>query len=78
MVLKRYLLKHKTEICYKMSKYTSQLNVKLSPELKADLEDVAAYQGIKPSELVRTWIRYEIMEVKGTRAFQNWQKKESV
>lgn len=57
------------------SKYLEQINVKLSKELRLDLEDVASYEGVKMSELLRTWIRQRIQEIKQTRAYQNWLRK---
>lgn len=58
-----------------MSKYLRQRNVKLSPELDRALEDIAEYEGVNVSELIRTWIRREIQERKQTRAFQAWLRK---
>lgn len=58
-----------------MSKYLKQLNVKLSTKLRVDLEDVASYEGVNKSELVRNWIRDKIREYRSSRAFQNWLRK---
>lgn len=55
-----------------MSKYVDQVNVRLPPELKRELIDVADYEHIKHTDLVRELIRKKIQEVAGTRAYQNW------
>jgi hypothetical protein len=43
-------------------KYVHQLNVKLSTILKEDLEKLAESLGVKPSELVRSWITEKVQE----------------
>jgi len=45
-------------------KYLHQFNVKLSYTLRDALEDLAKREGVKPSELVRNWIREKIAESK--------------
>lgn len=48
-------------------KYLYQLNVKLSYLLRDDLLAVSKAQGVKPSELVRNWIREKVVEYKKRR-----------
>jgi len=43
-------------------KYVYQFNVKLSYTLRDALVELAKSQGVKPSELVRNWIREKIAE----------------
>lgn len=58
-----------------MSKYTKQVNIKLSPELEQKLLDIAEYEGANKSELLRSWVREKIQEIVATRAFQRWLRK---
>lgn len=61
-----------------MSKYVDQVNVRLPPELKRELNDVADYEHTKLTDLIRELIRKKIREVTGTRAYQTWKKRKEV
>jgi len=52
------------EVLDTSDKYLYQFNTRLSYVLKEELETLAREQGIKPSELVRNWIREKITEAK--------------
>ena len=58
-----------------MSKYVEQVNVRVPPELKLELNDVADYEHTKVTDLIRELIRKKIREVTGTRAYQTWKKQ---
>jgi metal-responsive CopG/Arc/MetJ family transcriptional regulator len=45
-------------------KYEYPFGVKLSKVLKDELIAIAKSQGVKPSELVRDWIREKVVESK--------------
>jgi len=45
---------------YTSEKYLHQLNVRLSLVMHDDLEELAKREGVKPSELVRSWIREKL------------------
>lgn len=58
-----------------MSKYTHQVNLKLSPELDGRLREVADFLGIKVSEVLRTWTREKVLEYQANKTFQAWLEK---
>jgi len=57
-----------------MSKYLRQVNVKLSPEMAAELMYASKYQGLKVSELVRGWMRDALTELSRDRRYQKWRE----
>jgi len=59
----------------KMSKYIEQLNIRVPPELKNELQEVAEFEHTKVTDLVRQLIRERIREVTSTRAYQNWKRR---
>ena len=52
------------EISAMSEKYLYQFNVKLSYTLRDELVNLAKEQGVKPSELVRNWIREKLLEAR--------------
>jgi len=58
-----------------VSKYVDQINVRVPPDLKLELIEVADYEHIKVTDLVRELIRKKVQEVTATRAFQNWKRR---
>jgi len=57
-----------------MSKYTQQVNVKLSPEFKIMLEVVSKFETRKLSELVREWIVDRLKTYARNPQFKRWLK----
>jgi len=58
-----------------MSKYTEQLNIRVPPELKRELQEVAEFEHVKVTDLVRQLIRQWVREITSTRAYQNWKRR---
>jgi len=58
-----------------LSKYVAQLNVRMPLELKFELEEVAEYEHVKVTDLVRQLIRERVREVTSTRAYQQWKRR---
>jgi len=58
-----------------VSKYIEQLNIRVPPELKHELQEVAEFEHTKPTDLVRQLIRERVREVTSTRAYQNWKRR---
>jgi len=58
-----------------VSKYIEQLNIRVPPELKHELYEVAEFEHTKVTDLVRQLIRERIREVTSTRAYQNWKRR---
>jgi len=58
----------------RVSKYVDQINVRLPPELKREFEDVAEYESVKTTDLIRELIRAKVREVAASRAYQNWKR----
>lgn len=55
-----------------MSEYGSQVNVKIGPRTRRLLILAAEFEDIKPSELVRNWIRERLAEYRKDRLFRKW------
>jgi len=58
-----------------MSEYGIQVNVKIGSRTKSALEQVAEFEDIKPSELVRNWIREKLAEYRKDRLYMKWLEK---
>lgn len=53
-------------------KYSLQLNVRLSRQMMDSLDKVCEFRGLKPSTLVRIWIRDRLDEILRSRAYNEW------
>lgn len=58
-----------------MSKYTRQLNMKLSPEMSEDLTVLSEYLGLKVSEMIRGWVKDKVLEFQDNKQFRTWKEK---
>jgi hypothetical protein len=58
----------------KVSKYSEQLNVKLSPEMRMMLDVVCKFETAKPSELIRLWVREKLHIYFRNPQFKRWLK----
>ena len=61
-----------------MSKKTHQLNVRISPEMEDELEQIAGYEHATVPELVRGWLRKEIDRYRNSKRFEAWRKRAGV
>ena len=57
------------------SKYLDQVNVRLPPELKRELEDVCDYERIKVPDLLRQLVREVVREHRKMRDYLSWRRK---
>jgi len=58
-----------------LSKYTRQLNMKLSPEMSEDLTVLSEYLGLKVSEMIRGWVKDKVLEFQDNKQFRTWKEK---
>jgi len=58
-----------------VSKYIEQLNIRVPPELKYELHEVAEFEHTKVTDLVRQLIREHVREVASMRTYQNWKRR---
>ena len=58
-----------------VEQYPVQVNFKIGPRTKRFLDSVAQFEDIKPSELVRHWVREKLAEYRKDRLFLRWQEK---
>lgn len=52
-----------------MSKKAEQINIKVTPAMKFEIETVAFYEGASVTELIRGWIRARISEYRRNKRF---------
>ncbi len=57
-----------------MSKYTAQVNIKLSPEFRVMLDVVSKFETRKVSEVVREWIVDRLKTYARNPQFKRWLK----
>ena len=58
-----------------MSKKTQQLNIRLTPEMLVELEEIAEYERAGVAELLRGWIRDRVSKYRESKRFQAWKKR---
>jgi len=49
---------------------TEQINLRLSGEIMKLLKAIGVFEGLKPTELVRTWVTEKVGEYRKDRIFQ--------
>jgi hypothetical protein len=55
--------------------YGVQVNVKIGSRTRDALNLVAEFEDVKPSELVRHWVREKLAEYRKDRLFLKWLEK---
>ena len=51
-------------------RYDRQVGCRLSRKVFEDLQDIAVYEGVKPGELLRSWVLEKIRAYRSNRDYQ--------